>query len=134
MNIEYEVGFNLRMNVSVNGVQLLGMGEDNIYSVLDSLYNVLKEGAPAGELLPMPASCRTPRAMVCRIGRHRRPRNRLELIANRYEENQLMYTDIKSKLEDVDQAEALMNFRWLSMATMALQVGSRIVQPCWSIF
>jgi flagellar hook-associated protein 3 FlgL len=131
VNIEYEVGFNLRMNVSVNGVQLLGMGEDNIYSVLDSLYNVLKEGAPAGELTAYAGKLQDTQSHVLAVlgdigGRV----NRLELIANRYEENQLMYTDIKSKLEDVDQAEALMNFKMAEYVyNAALQVGSRIVQP-----
>jgi len=130
-NIEYEVGFNLRMNVSVNGVQLLGMGENNIYSVLDSLYNALKDGAPADELTAYAGKLQDAQSHVLAVlgdigGRV----NRLELIANRYDEDQLMYTDIKSKLEDVDQAEALMNFKMAEYVyNAALQVGSRIVQP-----
>lgn len=130
-NIAYEVGFNLRMNVSVNGVQLLGMGEDNIYTVLDNLYNALESGAPADELTAYAGKLQDAQSHVLAVlgdigGRV----NRLELIFNRYEEDQLMYTDIKSKLEDVDQAEALMNFKMAEYVyNAALQVGSKIVQP-----
>ena len=130
-SIEYEVGFNLRMNVAVNGVQLIGMGEDNIYAVLDNLYNALKADAPADELSAYAGKLQDAQSHVLAVlgdigGRV----NRLELIANRYEEDQLIYTDNKSKLEDVDQAEALMNFKMAEYVyNAALQVGSRIVQP-----
>jgi flagellar hook-associated protein 3 FlgL len=130
-NIAYEVGFNLRMNVSVNGVQLLGMGDDNIYTMLDNLYNALKGGASADELTVYAGELQNAQSHVLSVlgdigGRV----NRLELISNRYEEDKLMYTDIKSKLEEVDQAEALMNFKIAEYVyNAALQVGSKIVQP-----
>jgi len=131
VSIEYEVGHNLRMSVSVNGVQLLGMGDDNIYTILDNLYNALTGGATADELTVYAGKLQDAQSHVLSVlgdigGRV----NRLELIANRYEEDQLMYTDIKSKLEDVDQAEAIMNFKMAEYVyNAALQVGSKIVQP-----
>lgn len=131
VSVDNEMGFNLRMSVSVNGTQLLGMGEDNIYTLLDNLYNALNSNATAGELSAYTDKLQAEQSRVLTVladigGRV----NRLELIANRYEEDTLMYTNMKSRLEDVDQAEAIMNFKMSEYVySAALQIGSKIIQP-----
>ena len=129
-SIEYEMGFNMRMSVTVTGTELLGMGDDNIYTILDNLYNALMNDAPAEELSPFIDQLKTNQSNVLSVAAQIGGRvNRLELIVNRYEEDSLMYTDMKSKLEDVDQAEAVMNFKMAEYVyTAALQIGSSIIQ------
>ena len=130
-SIEYEVGFNLKMNVAVNGAELMGTGEDSVYTILDNLYNALKSDASAEELSGytsklLEGQSRVLSAVADIGGRV----NRLELISNRYEEDSLMYTDMTSKLEDVDQAEAIMNYKMAEFVyNAALQIGSKIIQP-----
>jgi flagellar hook-associated protein 3 FlgL len=130
-SIEYEMGFNLKMSVSVNGTELLGTGDDNIYTVLDNLYNALSSGASADEISGYAGQLQDSQSHVLSTladigGRV----NRLELISNRYDEDNLMYTEMKSKLEDVDQAEAIMNYKMSEYVyNAALQIGSEILQP-----
>jgi flagellar hook-associated protein 3 FlgL len=115
----------------VTGTELLGMGDDNIYTILDNLYNALMNDASAEELSPYIDQIKSRQSDVLSVAAQIGGRvNRLELIANRYEEDSLMYTDMKSKLEDVDQAEAVMNFKMAEYVyTAALQIGSKIIQP-----
>lgn len=129
--IEYEVGFDIKMNISVNGAELLGTGDNNVYTVLDNLYNALNSDASADELsgyVDQLQDCQSHvLSVVADIGGRV---NRLELISNRYDEDNLMYTDMKSKLEDVDQAEAIMNYKMAEYVySAALQIGSEIIQP-----
>lgn len=130
-SIEYEMGFDMKMSVTVTGTELVGMGDDNIYTILDNLYNALMNDASAEELSPYIDQIKSRQSDVLSVAAQIGGRvNRLELIANRYEEDSLMYTDMKSKLEDVDQAEAVMNFKMAEYVyTAALQIGSKIIQP-----
>jgi flagellar hook-associated protein 3 FlgL len=54
----------------------------------------------------------------------------LDLIENRYSEDKLNFTEIKSKVEDVDEAEAIMQYKMAEATYLyALQIGSNIIQP-----
>ncbi len=56
--------------------------------------------------------------------------NRVDMMEDRYSKDELMYTTVKSTLEDVDIAEAIMNFSMTSAVYNAsLQLGPRVIQP-----
>lgn len=129
--IEYEIGDDLQTQVSVTGSRLLKMGDNNIYSVLDDLYNALKSNESAeviDEYVGKLQDCQTHvLAIESELGGRT---NRLELVSNRYDEEFLNYTKTKSQIEDVDLAEAVMNFEMAkAVYTSALQIGSEIIQP-----
>lgn len=129
--IEYEIGDDLQTQVSVTGSRLMKMGDDNIYSVLDNLYNALKSNESAeviDEYVGKLQDCQTHvLAIESELGGRT---NRLELVSNRYDEEFLNYTKTKSEIEDVDLAEAVMNFEMAkAVYTSALQIGSEIIQP-----
>lgn len=129
-SIQYEIGFGARMAISTTGTQLFGMGEDNVYTVLNDLYNALMSDASAAELSPFITKLQNCQTHVMSIDASIGGRiNRLELIQNRFEEDVLMYTEIQSKIEDVDQAEAIMNYKMAeAIYTASLQIGSNIIQ------
>ena len=55
--------------------------------------------------------------------------NRLNLLKNRYEEEELTYREQKSILEDVDLAEAYTNYSMaMTVYNAALKVGTQIIQ------
>ena len=56
--------------------------------------------------------------------------NRLDFIISRYETDEINYMDIKSKVEDIDQAEVIMYFKMQeAVYRSALSVGARVIQP-----
>jgi flagellar hook-associated protein 3 FlgL len=55
--------------------------------------------------------------------------NRLELLQNRYEEEDLTYKELKSNVENVDIAEAYTNYSMAkTVYDAALKVGTQIIQ------
>lgn len=129
-SIEYEIGFDVTMAISTTGTQLFGMGDNNVYSVLNDFYNALKNDASADEIsqyIEKLQDCQT-RVMSVDASVGGRT-NRLELIQNRFEDDVLMYKAIQSNIEDVDQAEAIMNYKMAEFVYMAaLQIGQNLVQ------
>lgn len=129
--IEYEIGNNMKTEVSITGSKLLGMGDNNIYTVLDDLYNALKADEPAdviNDYVDKLQDCQSHLLGIeAEIGGKM---NRLELVTNRYEDDILNYKEMKSNIEDVDLAEAVMNFEMAkAVYNSALQIGSEIIQP-----
>ena len=129
-SIAYEIGPGIKIGISVTGTDLLGMGDDNIYTVLDEFYNALMSDASASELNEYVSRLQDCQDHVLSVeAKVGGMMNRLELMQNRYENENITYTELKSKVEDVDYAEAYMNY---SMAQAiydgALQVSSRILQ------
>lgn len=129
--IEYEIGFNMKTQVSVTGSELMGMGPDNVYTVLDELYDALQSDLPADQIssfLDRLSACQSHILSVdADLGGRM---SRLELIDNRYDEDIITYTQMKSKIEDVDIAEATMKYKMAEAVYIAsLQIGTNIVQP-----
>ncbi len=129
-SINYSVGFNITLGISINGAHLFGIGDDNLYTTLDNFYKALKSDAPSDELsgyiTKIQNSQNNVLAIEAEIGGKT---NRLELIQNRFEDDVITYTERKSKIEDVDEAEAIMNYKMAETVYQAsLQVGSDIIQ------
>jgi len=56
--------------------------------------------------------------------------NRVEFIKARVEENEITFTSLLSKVQDVDMAEAIMYFKNLeNIYRASLSVGSKVIQP-----
>lgn len=129
-SIVYEVGVGMTMGISVTGTELLGTGDDNIYSMLDNICQALNTDASADELgtyISKLQNCQT--AVLNTESKVGGMMNRLDLLANRYEDEKLTYTDIKSKVEDVDIAEAYMNYVMAdTVYNSALKVGTQVIQ------
>lgn len=129
-SIEYAIGFNSSLEISITGTELLGTGEDNLYSVLNDFYNALSSDADATELSVyitklQDAQTRT-LTTQSKVGG---TVNRLEMLQNRYEQETLCYKERRSNIEDVDIAEAYINYNVAqTVYNAALQVGTEIMQ------
>ena len=130
-NTSVELGYDMKMTATINGLELLGSGEDNIYKLLDEINAALSGGASSEELGAFITKFQDAQADVmaktAEIGARA---NRLTMLENRYEDDEVNYTEIKSKVEDVDQAEAIMRYKMAeSVYLFALKIGSNIIQP-----
>ncbi len=129
-SINFSVGFNMTLGISINGAQLFGTGDDNLYTLLDDYYNALNSDASTDELSGYITKIQDAQGNVLSIEAEIGGKtNRLELIQNRFEDDILTYTDRKSKIEDVDEADAIMNYKMAETVYQAsLQIGSDIIQ------
>lgn len=130
-NISFEIGYDMTMEISMNGLELLGSGDSNIYNILDELYNALESGSSGKSISPYIEQVQSAQEdVLSRLAEVGGKTNRLDLIENRYAEDEINYAEIKSKVEDTDQAEAIMQYKMAeSVYLLALQVGSNIIQP-----
>ncbi len=129
-SVSYSVGFNITLDISINGAKLFGTGENNIYTILDDFYQALESDASTDELGVFITKIQNAQSSVLAVDSEIGGKtNRLELIQSRFEDDVLTYTERKSKLEDVDEAEAIMNYKMAETVYEAsLQIGSQIVQ------
>lgn len=130
--MEFEIASGgLRMNVSYTGVELLGTGQDNLYDILNRLYNALEADAPVADISDFAGILQDKQeemlGMISDIGARY---NRLDMLKTRYEDDTLNYTKIKSQIEDIDQAEVIMNYKMAeSVYQASLNAGANIIQP-----
>lgn len=134
--VEYEIGFGLKINASVPGTQLIGTGPDNVYSVIDGLYKTLMAGGSSDEIMgyatKLQASQGNLLSLDAEIGG---ATNRLDLVSNRFDQDTLNFTAMKSNVEDIDQSEVIMQYKLSESVYMAaLKVGADVIQPTLADF
>ena len=129
-SITYEIGTGITLDISITGTELMGTGENNAYTVLDNLYKALSDDASAEELgqyITKLQDCQS--HMMSTDTKVGGMVNRLELLQDRYDQEELNYKELKSNVEDVDIAEAYMNYSMAkTVYSSALQVSTQIIQ------
>ncbi len=130
-NLSFTIGLDLQIPVTVNGINLVGYGEDNLFNMLDNLYNTVKNGNPVEDLQnfidPLQLAQEHVLSIAAEIGGRD---NRMDMISSRYEQDFLNYTMMKSDAEDADQAEIIMNYKMAeAVYKAALSTGAYIIQP-----
>jgi flagellar hook-associated protein 3 FlgL len=129
-SITYEIGPGIKMDISITGTELLGTGEDNVYTVLDNLYHELTSNASAEELGQYVSKLQNCQSHVLTVeARAGGMVNRLELMQDRYKQEDMTYTELKSNVENADIAEAYMKYSMaMTVYNAAMQVSTRIIQ------
>lgn len=134
--ISFDIGAGIRMEISLNGVlgsnyQLSDGTKTNIYNLMDEFTRALETGAGVDEINDFIKPLQDAQSHVLDAiagigGRY----SRLELMASRYEQDQINYTSMLSDAEDADQAELIMNYKMAeAVYNAALSVGAYIIQP-----
>lgn len=127
VNLEYQVGDSMTVEVGFNGIDFMGMGEDNIYTVLNDLYNALKGDSTAEEISSFAGKLLNAQdRILSNLAEVGGRTNRLELMEERYEQDTINFSEMQSNNDDVDTTEALINFNTAkTVYTYALQVGAK---------
>ena len=130
--IQFDIGYEISMDVSLTGIDVVGKGEDNMFKILDDLVADLKAGASNDELnTKYTAKIENLRNRIAtqqvEIGARQ---NKLDMMENRYEVDAINYEAIRTGIEDIDQAQTIMKMKLTeSVYQQTLAVGARIIQP-----
>lgn len=130
-DMRFLVGFNVNMEVSFPGSDVVGTGDTSMFTVLNNLISDLNNNASSevisGYLTPLQKI--QDRLTVCQVEVGARSQ-KIETLENRYSEDVINYESIKSDVEDIDQAEVIMNYKLsMSVYEQALATGAQIIQP-----
>ncbi len=130
--IEFEIGYNMNMEVSFTGLAVVGVGEDSLFNVLDNLVADLRKGMSnedlsntyLGKVESLRGSIST---LTVEVGTKTQ---RLDLMENRYSLDAINYEAIRTDVEEIDTAETIMKMKMSeTVYQQALAVGARIIQP-----
>lgn len=126
--IYYEVGKGVKLDVSMSGLKVIGTGSNNMLKMFEDLTKSLNEGQYVGNFVDdMKKSQEHILSLVSEVGGRS---NRIDFITTRYESDEINYEEIKSRVEDIDQAEVIMQFKMQeAVYRSALAVGARVIQP-----
>lgn len=130
--IQFEIGYELSIELSFTGIDIAGTGDDNIFVVLDKIIGELEAGTPdntvlSGYIADMTKLQDNMMSKIVVVGSRS---TKLDLLENRYSQDVIDYESIKSNIEDVDQAEAIMHFKMAEVVyRQSLSAGARVIQP-----
>ncbi|MCL1905661.1 MAG: flagellar hook-associated protein FlgL [Clostridiales bacterium] len=129
--IEFWVGTGIKMDAVLNGIGLVGTGPENLYSMLDNLYNDLINGqtVPNIQKSYITQLQNMQSGLLAKSAELGGRMNRLDMLSNRYEMDFINYTQLKSDAEDADLAELIMNFSMaMNVYNAALSSGAMVIQ------
>ncbi len=129
--VEYQIGTNLTTQISINGVELVGSGEDNLFAVFDELIANLESDGSSDQISHSIEKLKHKQVDVLALATDLGGRmNRIDLVKNRYEKDQINYETVKSEVEDADLAEVVMNLKMAeAVYHAALAIGDQVIQP-----
>ena len=125
-----QVGTGHTMEVTVSGTELMGRGSENIYVILDELYNALTTGADEAEISDYITKLQDAQTRILALDADIGAKmNRLDTLSARYEANVTNYNQMKSDAEDADLAEVITNYSTAeTVYNAALSAGAEIIQ------
>lgn len=127
-SIEYLVGNNVSMDITMSGARVVGHGQDNMIQLLADLSTALRDDVPVDSFVGrLQESQEHILSLVAEIGGKS---NRIDSILDRFDSDIISYEEIKSRMEDIDQTETIMLFKMEeAVFRTALAVGARVIQP-----
>ncbi|MGI5935638.1 MAG: flagellin [Oscillospiraceae bacterium] len=125
-----QIGVSQTVEFTLNGLELMGTGKDNIYHILDKCVKMLRGELNPDGLKNMVTTLQKKQSDILnsqtKIGSIQ---NKLELISSRYDSSEINYTEMRSEAEDADMAEAIMNFTTAkTVYSAALASGAKMLQ------
>ena len=130
-DVEFEIGFNMNFDVTFTGVDIVGTGENNMFSILTQMTADLEAGKSNDELTKyLTKLTGIQDRFVSTLVESGVRTVKLDTMVNRYSMDAINYESIRSDVEDIDQAETIMNYKYCqSIFEQALASGAQIIQP-----
>lgn len=105
-----QIGTSQIAETTVTGLELLGVGENNIYHILGKAVSMLNGEPSPEELSKMLTQLQNAQSAVLTLStKIGATQNRMSVMSDRYDSSELNYTEMRSNAEDVDMAEAIIN-------------------------
>jgi len=125
-----QIGTSQTIDITVTGLDLLGLGSNNVYHILDRAARALSAGAGPDELSSLLTTLQDAQSSVLTLAtKIGASQNRLSYTSSRYDTSHINYTQMRSDAEDVDMAEAIMNLATAqTVYNAALAGGAEILR------
>lgn len=126
--VNYTLAFNSSMDVSYNGIDIMGVGEDNLYSVLNNLRIALETQDADGISNSLDKVDAHKSNIISYLGEIGGKTNRLEAFENRLSNDKYNYEQMLTEVEGIDIYEVILNLQNEEVIYQAaLSAGSRLI-------
>jgi flagellar hook-associated protein 3 FlgL len=119
------------MDATFTGIDVVGLGEENMFKILDDLIYDLENGAPNDKLTLYLGKLTTvqDRLLTCTVELGARTQ-KLDTMENRYSLDFINAEAVRTDIEDIDQEYTIMQMKFAeAVYRQALAVGARVIQP-----
>lgn len=127
---EYNLSASTTFNVSLTGVQVIGTGTQNIFSLFQGFINDLQTNTVTPELIEYSSKFTDAQeqilSLIADVGGRQ---TRLENMSVRYQNEELNLTELYTKVAGINEAEVITQYKMAENTyNAALQVGAQIIQ------
>lgn len=124
---KYMLSPSISFDVSINGVDLMGTGSDNVHSVFQGFMDDITSGADLGSYIEKFDKIQGKLlTLMADVGGRQ---TRLDLMDSRNEDENLNLSELQTKTIGIDQAEVITLYKMAETTYNAcLQVGAEIIQ------
>ncbi len=133
--VQVEVGYELNMDMSMPGVEVVGVGESNIFKIMDGIIELMN-GSSSSEDVSTELSGyigdlqKAQENITTCLVKTASAETRYDMLSDRYSLDTINYTEIKSQVEDIDSAETIMYWKMAeAVYNQCLAVGAKVIQP-----
>lgn len=129
--LRFEINSGTLVSVGLNGIDLMGRGEDSIFAMMDSLIGDLQSNAGSAVLSGHAGRFQTSQENILTLAADIGGRaNRLNLLRDRFSEDGYNYEKLQSSIEDIDTAEIITRLKLAeTVYEAALSIGSKVILP-----
>lgn len=128
--VNYEIGFGTFLDITYNGIDVIGYGEDNAFNVLNNFVSALESGDSAAINESIGKIKERHHKIVTLQGETGAKNNRLDFFEKRLESDEFNYINMKESVESVDIDEAILQLKLQeTVYEAALAAGSKIITP-----
>lgn len=133
--VQLEVGYGLQMDVSMTVIDIVGVGDNNLFKTINDTIGLMNSGqntsevieALSGQLGKLSKAHGTVASCLVRAGAMT---TQIDILDERYDEDIITYNEIRSKIEDIDAAETIMDWKMAeAVYKQSLSAGARVIMP-----
>lgn len=131
--VQMEVGYDLYLDMSMTGIEVVGVGENNLFDLLDQVENLMTGSDPdastklSGLLDELQKAHENITTCLVKTAS---AETRYEMLNDRYGLDEINFTEIKSNVEEIDSAETIMYWKMAqAVYNQCLAVGAKVIQP-----
>lgn len=134
-NVELEVGYDLFRPISMTAIDVLGAGDNNFFKTVNDIIDLMQTPSSnedvvtklSGYLGKLDKAHENITSCLVKIGA---TTTQLEILDARYAEDVINYNEIRSKIEDIDSAETIMDWKMAdAVYKQSLSAGARVIMP-----
>lgn len=135
--LKAEVGFEVEMELTFTGLDVAGIGADNIFVMMRDLIGTLESGSSTPDSLGKFITQVQEQQvrildMIVETGTRA---NKIKMLESRYSQDEITYTAMMDEVEAIDQAETITKFKLSeTLYKQALSVGAKIIMPSLADF